>query len=117
MNVRDWATFGLGSQIDLDTPRIREALCARLNDPDPITRAEAFVGLARRKDEGVLSPLIAALGSTQLDEFDPRQDLVLEAAWEIADPRLLPALRAMQEQDDSGWIKEIMQRCQDERDA
>jgi HEAT repeat protein len=35
--VRDWATFGLASQIDAD-----------LTDPDPDTRAEAVCGLARR---------------------------------------------------------------------
>ncbi|HTU92091.1 MAG TPA: HEAT repeat domain-containing protein, partial [Gemmataceae bacterium] len=85
-DVRDWATFGLGSRMDLDTPRIREALCDRLNDPDPVTRAEAFVGLARRKDERVIAPLIEALDSTQLDEYEPRQDLVLEAVEEMADP-------------------------------
>lgn len=116
-DVRDWATFGLGSQMDLDTPRIREALCARLDDPDPITRAEAFVGLARRKDERVIAPLIEALDSGHLDEFDPRQDLVLEAVEEIADPRLLPSLLAMCDRNRSEWIEEIIQRCQDNREA
>ncbi len=110
-DVRDWATFGLGSQMDLDTPRIREALCARLNDPDPITRAEAFVGLARRKDERVIAPLIEVLDSTQLDGFEPRQDLVLEAVEEIADPRLLPSLLAMRDRKGSEWIEEMIQRC------
>ncbi len=110
-NVRDWATFALGSQMDLDTPRIREALCARLNDPDPITRAEAFVGLGRRKDERVIAPLIEALDSTQLDGFDPRQDLVLEAVEELADPRLLPSLLAMRVRNNSEWIEEMIQRC------
>lgn len=112
-NVRDWATFGLGTQMDLDTPRIREALCARLNDPDPVARAEAFVGLARRKDERVIAPLIEALDSTQLDGFDPRQDLVLEAVEEIADPRLLPSLLAMRDRKNSEWLEEIIQRCQE----
>jgi HEAT repeat protein len=116
-NVRDWATFGLGSQTDLDTPRIREALCARLDDPDPITRAEAFVGLARRNDERVIPPLIEALAPMRVDEFDPRQDLVLEAAEEIADPRLLPALLALRDRPENAWIEEIIQRCQDKAEA
>lgn len=116
-DVRDWATFGLGSQMDLDTPAIREALCARLNDSDPVTRAEAFVGLARRKDERVIAPLIEALDSTQLDEYEPRQDLVLEAVEEIADPRLLPSLLAMRDRRQSEWIEELIQRCQSEPEA
>lgn len=116
-NVRDWATFGLGTQTDLDTPRLREALCARLNDPDPVTRAEAFVGLARRKDERVIAPLIEALDSTQLDGYEPREDLVLEAVEEIADPRLLPSLLAMRDRKNNQWMEEMIQRCRNNMEA
>lgn len=112
-DARDWATFGLGSQTDLDTPRIREALCARLNDPDLVTRAEAFVGLARRKDERVIPHLIEALDSTQLDRYEPRQDLVLEAVEESADPRLLAPLLAMRDRKNNEWIEEMIQRCRE----
>jgi HEAT repeat protein len=115
--VRDWATFGLGSQNDLDTPRIREALCARLNDPDAVTQAEAMVGLARRKDERVLLPLLEALRPERLDEYEPRSDLVLEAAEELADPRLLPALLAMRGHPDGERVEEIIRRCQGVTDA
>lgn len=48
--VRDWATFGLGTQIDIDNETIREALWERVNDIDNNTRLEAIVGLAKRKD-------------------------------------------------------------------
>ncbi len=45
--VRDWATFGLGSQIDVDSPEIRAALLARVSDTDEVTRGEAFQPPAR----------------------------------------------------------------------
>ena len=49
--VRDWATFSLAMQIERDTPELREALAARLDDPNADARAEAVRGLARRGDE------------------------------------------------------------------
>ena len=48
--VRDWATFGLGSLADADGPEIRQALVDRLDDDDAETRAEAMLGLVRRND-------------------------------------------------------------------
>lgn len=48
--VRNWATFGLGSQTDADTPAVREALRARLGDGGEDVHAEAVFGLARRRD-------------------------------------------------------------------
>jgi HEAT repeat protein len=46
--IRDWATFALGAQIDRADAEVLAALHARVNDPDPDTRAEALDGLARR---------------------------------------------------------------------
>lgn len=48
--IRDWATAGLAG-LAADTPRIREALAARLTDSDLRTVAEATRGLADRGDE------------------------------------------------------------------
>ncbi|HLZ56455.1 MAG TPA: HEAT repeat domain-containing protein, partial [Ktedonosporobacter sp.] len=56
--IRDWATFGLGSTIETDTPAVRSALLARLGDEDEDTRGEAIVGLARRGDRRMIEPLI-----------------------------------------------------------
>jgi HEAT repeat protein len=110
-NVRDWATFGLGKQIDLDRPAIRDALAARLDDPDGPTRGEALVGLAIRRDERVVPALLAALAMDE-DEFGERYDLVLEAADELADPRLLPALLARRGRTtDELSLESAIERC------
>jgi HEAT repeat protein len=50
-DVRDWATFALGSLCLSDSAEIREALAARLSDEDEEVRDEALVGLARRGDQ------------------------------------------------------------------
>jgi HEAT repeat protein len=88
-DVRDWATFELGTILDdVDTPQIREALFARLGDPDDDTRGEALASLARRKDERVLVPLTRELEEAA-DDAGP---LVFEAAEKLGDPRLCPVL-------------------------
>jgi HEAT repeat protein len=85
-HVRDWATFGLGTQTDADTPEIRDALFARTSDHDDDTRGEALVGLARRKDPRVIEPLTQELSSGCIGR------LAVEAAESIGDPRLFPLL-------------------------
>jgi HEAT repeat protein len=109
-DVRDWATFGLGTQVDADTPAIRAALFARVFDEDEVTRGEALVGLARRKDPRVIAPLIKELDRYMEAEFGGYS---LEAAEEIADARLLPVLTKLKQfagPDDKTFDKAI-QRC------
>ena len=88
-DVRDWATFALGSQTDIDTPELREALRARLTDNDPEIRGEALVGLGRRQDEHLKRAVLDELSG----EF--HGDWVFEAAEAIADPDFIPALERM----------------------
>ncbi|OWQ83358.1 hypothetical protein CDN99_26255 [Roseateles aquatilis] len=86
--VRDWATFGLGSLRLDDTPEIRAALRRNLHDPDIDVRGEALVGLARRRDEGIVELLIERL-TPDCHVYE------LDAAEELADPRLVTPLEMM----------------------
>lgn len=107
-DVRDWATFGLGCQIDLDTPAVREALARRLEDADEDCRFEAMAGLARRKDSRAFAPVRAILA-----DGDP-SDYVLEAAAALGDPRLLPELLRLSQDPDyreHHRLREAIQRC------
>jgi HEAT repeat protein len=92
-DVRNWATFSLGSMIDTNTEEIREALHKRLveEESDYEIFGEALVGLARRKDERVIAPLMQELLSDEVGE------LALEAAEEVGDPRLYPLLLKVKE--------------------
>lgn len=89
-HVRDWATFALGSQVDLNTPELREALVERLSDEDDDTRAEAIVGLAQRGDRRVLPVLLKELASDSVGK------LTVEAAAMMGDPSLYTLLVALQ---------------------
>lgn len=90
--VRNSATFYLGVQCDIDEPSIREALYERAFDNHDETRGEALVGLAIRKDARAFQLIEAELKTGNVGM------LAVEAAAELADPRLLPALMALK-----GW--------------
>jgi hypothetical protein len=95
--VRDWAAFGLGLLDEVDSPEIRQALLGLLDDPEGDTAGEAAVALALRHEPGVLPVVL-----TELDK-DNVGNLWVEAASELADPRLLPALLRLQAQD---WARD-----------
>jgi HEAT repeat protein len=110
--VRDWAAFALGVQRDVDTPQVRDALLARLSDDDEAdTAGEAAVGLARRGDPGGFEPLLERLSGTDVG------NLWVEAAAELGDARLLPALLQLKSagwQDDDprpGVLDQAIARC------
>lgn len=86
--VRDWATFALGSQTCEDTPDIRDALRANLADPDHEIRGEALVGLAARND-----PQISAILTHEWESSDSVSLLSIRAAELAADARLLDQLQ------------------------
>jgi len=107
-HVRDWATFGLGSMIEADTPQIREALFARLSDADDVVRGEALVGLALRKDEQAIEPLIQELERYPAEKIG---SLLIEAAEAMADTRLLPILTRLKQSSGSEKFDEAIRCC------
>jgi HEAT repeat protein len=88
-DIRNWATFGLGSLIDIDTPAIREALLGRVNDDVAEIRGEALVGLTSRRDSRAIPFVVKELSSASVTS------LAVEAAAEAADQTLLPALLSL----------------------
>jgi HEAT repeat protein len=85
--VRNWAAFTLGFQLEQDTTAIRDALWTCTTDEYGEVREEGARGLARRHDPRAV-PLIAQL----LDSDDWAHVFTLDAAAILGVPELLPAL-------------------------
>ena len=103
LDVRDWATFGIGSMMEADSPEIRQALKERLHDSEPDPRGEAMVGLAVRGDSAVVPAFIRELGAGGLQEMEQwillkdTADAAILAAHESGDPQWLPLLLKLKE--------------------
>lgn len=88
-DVRDWATFGLGSLSNSDSPEIREVLYSALNDSDEDAQGEALVGLARRKDIRVLPILLSRFEGDEIDDWT-----IEAASWMLDLDNLAPEWEA-----------------------
>ncbi|PXY47031.1 hypothetical protein [Flavobacterium hydrophilum] len=86
-DIRDWATFGIGSQIETDNELIRKALWERVNDKYKNIRHEAIAGLAKRKDENIKGVL-----KNELLEIDDSGSLILEIIEEFGDKTFIPLI-------------------------
>lgn len=106
-DIRDWATFGLGTQINIDNDSIRNALWNRVNDSNQDTKLEAIVGLANRKDFRIKEIIKREI----IDgEFGT---LIFEAIEVLNAKEFIPLLRAKLEKDrldsgiDSDWLIDL----------
>ena len=91
-DVRDWATFALGRMVDIDTPAVRSALWARVDDTHDEVRGEALLGLARRKDAQVVDALLQELSRSGKQITEQVFAAIVEAGKVLGDPRLCPTL-------------------------
>ena len=88
LDVRDWATFALGTLSEDDGAPLRDALAARLDDEDEDVRLEAVHGLALRGDARAAEPardLLAAHAGEPVDSVWTRY-LLAETASQLDEP-------------------------------
>jgi HEAT repeat protein len=110
--VRDYALFGL-RELEVDSALVREAMLRRVRDPDVSAAGEALVGLARPGDERAIAPLIGYIA-------DPDSHGAVaygfDAATALADPRLLPTLRALEQRvGDRPDLRQAITACTEGR--
>jgi hypothetical protein len=110
-DVRDWATFALGTLTDDADASVREALAARLDDPDAETRGEAVKGLARRGDPRALPLIVAALA----DSADDVSYLAVDAVVEMSDALAHELLAVADRHPDGGRIRLDIERYRSSR--
>lgn len=104
-DIRNWATFGIGRQLEIDTEDIRNALWNRINDSDFETKSEAIAGLADRMDKRIKDVIIYELKNGDYGT------LLFESILKLNDKEFLPYLNenlkiAKKDNDDikNGWV-------------
>ncbi len=108
-SIRNWATFGIGSQIETSNQEIKLALWKRIKDNHQETKLEAIVGLANRGDSEVKKIIIKEL------EKGEYGSLIFDAIECSNDKDFLPQLEKNLESaknDDSidkSWIQDLEQ--------
>jgi HEAT repeat protein len=106
-HVRDWATFGLGTQVNVDGAEVRQCLLARVDGPHDDTRAEAIAGLTRRHAPGVERYIRDALCADSVGR------MAVESAGWLGDPSLAEPLAQLADwwDVDVELLQEAQRRC------
>lgn len=106
--VRDWATFGIGTHIKTDNPEIREALYKRCFDKDYQTKQEAIKGLDNRNDERVYQIISQDLKSKKTNS------LIFDTIMNIKNGELyLPELKSIYQKsiaedfENKEWMEDL----------
>ncbi|CAM5497146.1 hypothetical protein SAVIM338S_03539 [Streptomyces avidinii] len=103
-DVRNWATFTLGFQAEVDGPAVRAALWERTSDEHGDAREEGIRGLARRRDPRAVPLLVELLGNPGGAHVH-----TFEAARIMGAAELLPAL--MGYEPDSVGVTAAVRAC------
>ena len=85
-SIRNWSTFGIGSQLEENNPEIINALWKRVTDINEETKLEAIVGLANRGDLRIKEVIIQEL------EKGKYGTLLFDAIEKLNDKEFLPYL-------------------------
>ena len=91
IDTRNWAMFGLGTQIASESPDIRQALLKGTSDKDSEIRGEALVGLANRNDSSIVQLII-----NEWETVEEVSILSIEAAEIVASSRLYSTLTELE---------------------
>ncbi|MFI8437389.1 HEAT repeat domain-containing protein [Streptomyces sp. NPDC079020] len=108
--VRDWATFTLGVQAEVDSHAIRAALWERTTDEHAETRTEAIRALACRHDPRAVPLLAELLGNPEGSHV-----LTFSAAQNTGVPEPLPAL--LEYEPGGDWVTDAVNACNPARRA
>ena len=85
-SIRNWATFGISTRIEVNNIEIINALWNRVDDIDQETRYEAITGLVNRNDSRVKDVIFREL------EHQEYGTLLFEAIQTLKDKDFLPLL-------------------------
>jgi hypothetical protein len=105
--VRNWATFGLGTQIEKNTKEIKNALWARVEDENIHARSEAIIGLANRKDKKVNEQIGKEIAKQSFNA------LIFDAITTLKAKEFLPTLKKIlketkgDESINKSWLKDL----------